>query len=321
MSKPDNEKQDPPLFIVYANLLLLNTPHQLYSLIERIESEGFRFQDSPIFNEVFAGFQKPEPSIYLMLKKVVDQIIYFANRDYASAKRLMENIRAHNRYELNPDLGSYEVAFEAVFGYEEHYCIDFEGRETPGDWCVCHCAQHSPDMKEGQRSDLFFGKDRIRCYECEQIFLLKILDRITDGIPFSQINGIQQLFDVVYNTTIPDVKIEANNISKSNRWKSIFDWRNGNVWNVGPDKSQPYKHVFNQLIRSFIAYDLLEFLENDDRRKIIKCEFCSKYSVKDRASKIGVKTFCSTECKNRYWTEQRKENKYFTLYMREYRLL
>jgi hypothetical protein len=75
------------------------------------------------------------------------------------------------------------IAFEAVHGYRDGYC---ESNVTPSS---CFISKHF------LADELFIGPNRLKCYQCAQLSLIKILDEIVGGKEYSKSGGKYMLLD------------------------------------------------------------------------------------------------------------------------------
>ncbi len=131
--------------------------------------------------------------------------------------------------------------------------------------------------------ELFRGPERIKCYECEQLYFIKLLDQIIEGKELGEITGLLGFLnagvkeitrDVVFSKAKPGAPFKQ-------KLDTQIKWRNPIgvpiAFTSGPDNNHPYKHIFNDFFRSIIVFSLAEFLHNNDRRQLKTCFLCNKY--------------------------------------------
>ena len=322
-------KMQEPLFITYANNSLVENPHNFYKIIKRIDNEMRGDQDTFTRNEP-DGIrmiipEEPQMLAGPILKEIVDLIIYLGD-DLGYADAILRNKKAwlkQRRFDSSPDYINHKVAFNASFGYDDFYCIDRyhdDGIEQPEGWYVSRCASHAPNMKHLVDFKLYEGYDRIKCYACEQLFFIEILKQIINGVEYDEIPEFSPFLETTLKWTTQKVVFTKNQAKTKPFKKGIskqFKWINPlndvfTEWKKGPDEEHPYKHVFNEFLRTFIAYSLENFLTTNDRRKIKKCHRCDKFFTQNKLyTNQKYCSICSSISKMS--KERRKE------YQRKYR--
>lgn len=271
------------LFTSYANLSLRNNPKELELFFQ-------------VLNKYFS-FEMPA-SINL-----ASTIIYFA-----SAEGKISPLKTPPHIGYGP--GELQVAFEAVYGYRDGYCM-YNEHQPPG-WKIS--VFESECVLPGRHAlidrELFrvpdWQQNRLKCFECEQFYLIAVLKEIIEGKDFSEIIGLEEFLnggiDHKHEKLALGLPIDGGIIGKGfyNEFGKLAQ---------GPDEVYPYKHLFNRFIRSIIAYDLSDFLDDDERnRNRIKCcSQCNIFYISETATKRDP-TFCEPKCRYDYHNEKRKQN-------------
>lgn len=284
------------LFTSYANLSLRNNPKDLKLLYQ-------------VLNEYFS-FKMPAS-----IESMIIHIIYFAS---AEGNISPLKTHPHSGYES----GALQVAFEAVYGYRDEYCM-FNEHQPPG-WkisvfeslCVLPGRHALIDRELFRVPD--WQQNRLRCFECEQLYLIAVLKEIVEGKDVSEIIGLEEFLnggiDHKREKVSLGLPIDGGIIGKGfyNEWGKLAQ---------GPDEVYPYKHLFNRFIRSIIAYDLRVYLDDNlkNRNKIKYCSKCNLFYISETSAKRSL-NFCCDKCREAYHNEKRKQDEYynkFRIYKRE----
>jgi len=303
-------KMTEPLFITYSNNSLRKEPRNFYKIIDKIDDEivkqNILFKRTQFELELARDLpipHNPREQIGNILKQVVKNILDFCN-DYG---RSVEIFRRHGSA-INT-----EVAFQACFGWEDFYCLDpyiQDGKKHPEGWFTNRCAEYAPNMKQLVDFELYTCEDKLKCYECEQLFFVKILEQINDGVEYDEIPEFLNFLETVNKWGSREILFTEHkkqespfkkNISEKFRW--ISPLKDSNTWSKGPNDKYPYKHTFNEYLRSFIAYSLENFLLSEDRRKINKCEACNHFYIKKTLRKN--ERFCCDKCRMAHHNQKR----------------
>jgi len=331
-----------PLFITYANNSLKEDPRNFYKIIKKIDDEfckeSITLKRSELHKELFLGFSPL--SIESILRQIINTILTLDN-DYKRAKNILINKKYDDeqRYGLeftNPETVVYEVAFEAVFGYEDFYCItpcddDINKKSFPfseqldDHLYIDSCAEYAPRFKSllfknPGDSDLFMSRHRITCYECEQLFFIEILKQIIDGTEYDKIPGFLSFLKTVEKWSVREIVFNESgkkknpfkkNISEEYRWINPLN-KYGN-WRKGPNQNYPYKHIFNEFLRSIIALSLGDFLVFNDRRLLAICklqEECNNFFIRANLRKDEEGDYYCKFCcdKHRWKNDNRKQS-------------
>jgi hypothetical protein len=198
----------------------------------------------------------------------------------------------------NISAGFFQIALQTISGYDNGFCEDENG-------CIHNV------RKDFLGADRFTEPDRIKCYECDQLFLRYMLKGITKGKEYSNI-GYGSLESLLagahrnFSSQVLPVDAPSKFHFKENLKPFISYLPQLDNW-------EEYKEAFRSIfIDDIIAYSLCEFLLNNDRRKLKLCEQCDKFFV---ASKVDARIkFCSNcSPKSKMSKKRRRE------YQRKYR--
>lgn len=283
-----------PLFISYANLSLRNGP-KAFGILRflYILKRQFPFQLPPYFYEI------------------IRHIFYFASLPNIHFAQTALTCLKNNLLIRDTDLpGGLDIAFEAIYGYQDHYCMNFKGE--PLKWFDSLCALYSPGRHALIEAELFQGPDdrpgRLKCFECEQLYLKGVLDQIIEGKEFSEIFGLREFLQCAVNYQQGNIAVADRKIAINNFWGGLITLAPQIRYEEGPDRDYPYKHVFNEFVRSIIAYSLGDTLFNDSK-EIKRCSYCDKYFLKIRRK--DDLNFCRDKCRYAYHNKEKIESGYF----------
>lgn len=288
------------IFLTYANASLRNNPKNLSMIFEVID-QHLSFNYSSIFpgapeilSPIVGGSPITSINPSILVGEVIYYIIYFANHpDMRWAEGAFESLSKSTSITL-PRRGTLEIAFEAAYAFRDGYCME-EEEEFP-EWYHSSCLT-IPERKELiQRDDLFWIQEehpnRIKCYECDQLYFRNVLKLVVDGNAFKEIPG----FGAFMNRGIL-LPVDG-------------------IFRPGPDPEFPYRHVFNEFLRGIIAYSLNSFLDNNDRRLLRLCKTCNVFYLNKT---IRKSYFCSDRCRINWHNEYRIKTGKSREYKREQR--
>jgi hypothetical protein len=294
-------------FITYANNIFYKKENNIFKIFESIKSN--------LKNE----FQADQ------LKKEFELIFEYS----ANTENALKVYKSKYRYQL---------AYGAVFSFKHGFCEDVDaGKDYPGDKGNSCKEIFGTDYKNVLTANNLKKDVRLNCHECRQFQFINTLDQIIAGEKYSEIlfgnirvkneTYQQRVFNSIFNSCYNFI-IKNNSLTKDDKIISIDDniclpllWAERSDFDFSENS---YRHRFNRFIESIVGYSLIEFLKNHDRRRLIKCDWCGKYQIKQRVAqknKINKNTFCSIECGKALHDKQKKETKYMTEYMKEYRNL
>ncbi len=163
-----------------------------------------------------------------------------------------------------------QMTFSAAHGYVDGYC------EKKCIW------RSSRRKKLGE--DLFKGKRRLKCIECEQISFKIMLSEICDGKKLGQTD---------LNCFLARIQITTRFYASEQSLKTSTDVI-----------TRPYfidkdlKDKFREFLASIVSYDFATFLMQGDRnrKRLKKCIHCGNFFISKTARK---NKYCSDKCLRR----------------------
>ena len=290
------------LFLAYANHSFRESSENLRTVFEAILEHVS--PDPPEYEGI-----KVEPlgDLRTRTKQLVDEIIYFASlKDAKFAEKRLKTER-----KKQPLLADH--AFEIVYGYRTDSC---EG-------CIWI----------GKNPGLFKQKGlvdttEINCLECAQLTFICVLLNIVEGKeykdmmlrdPFKMDERVKNIYndiargerefmvgdayragrsfldllETVHDNVVIKTVIRNNQL----RRETMFDMRG-----LLPNEFSRYthytpRHRFELFLNSVMGFSLVEFLLNNDRRKLKRCAYCGQFFV---AKDIRRQRCSSPECEKTY---------------------
>jgi len=280
------------IFLDYANCSLSENTDALYDIYELIS------QYISIPSEIKS---ETKLSIYLLSK--------FARFDsFAEANAYLQEHKSKSKMlpSKYPNL-ILESTFSYVFGFKEGYCNN-----------VCPSFGGVEKINALSKKQ-FEGKNRIKCYQCDQQYVRYILNEILKGTSFSKIAGFTNFITngrLLFRSGLVVQKARKNKLFNEIIEKEIIYDPLSQLLSLG---------IF---IGAVVSYSLGNFLVKWDSRKknplflrLKKCVHCGNFKIGNRITPREANTFCSIKCRDLFHREVRKESKYHTEYMREYRKL
>lgn len=257
------------IFLVYANTPLRGKPQNLLTITRTID-EYLRMANP--WHLVGHKDSPPEIAPFALHGEIINWIIYFARKNCDEAQAVLADMTLARP---QPEL---EIAFEAVHGYDDFYCLD--DYEEPPEWYVSRC------LTLPQRTILVpqIFSERLLCLECEQLYFQAVLRHLAEG---ELIEDILEVF-----------------INQSMFFAPMYDVLNGLTWKTGPDFPEyPYKNVFNNYLRSIIAFCFHDFLTNHDVKLLRICQQCNKFYIAKGGRKQS--RFCCDSCRYEWHNKKR----------------
>jgi len=214
---------------------------------------------------------------------------------------------------LPPELNFFQqaainTAFEAIYGYRDDYCESscfYGGRRKRWEY------------------DIFTGATRINCLECEQLEFVEILEQIINGYDYLEMYEFKSL--ITSGRDWIKTIVSLFNSGGETDIKEITVLQFPEVLGL---EAPTVKGAFTGYLRIIMAYSLSKFLmqRKNNRLRLRQCAWCGKFDVSGKARpRINPKTkepflaFCGgTSCKDHYYRDRRKEEKYSTADMRDY---
>lgn len=276
------------VFLTYANIPLRNNPKNLWEIFRKIdkhlslpspwilaETRGSSVAGAPPLTSI-------KPS--LIMNEVINYLIYFAGHpSLAFAETALKSLSKSLPHLKN---GTLEIAFEAVYGFRDAYCIDAGGQ--PSGWHSSSCLT-IPDRKSLIEDDSIWGPEdhpnRIKCYECDQLYFRGALKLVVEGVIFDKIPGFKAFMN-------QNIFLAPPIDSRYGGWN----------WKPGPDPEFPYKHILSDFLRGIIAASLNHYLENNDLQLIKLCKNCNNFFV---TKTKRVSWFCSDDCRTIWHNKDR----------------
>lgn len=280
------------IFLTYANNSLRDNPKIFYKIIEYFKSlEFIEIEDYKLFSSL-SGEESKSGFMAGIIKYFVELV---ECEDLQTAIKIRKTEKFIEN-EMVIDAEFFQIAYQAVFGYADGYC---EGKHG------C-CYNYRPFILGVEQ---FTGPDRIKCYECDQLFFRYMLEGIVKGKEYSEISELVMFLGnahisftprVFPNTTASKSPFKENLEKKIRYIPTFFD-------------AEEYKLAFRAIfIKDIVGYSLCEFLLNNDRRKLKKCDKCENFFVASRVDD-RIKYCGSCSPKSKMSKEERKA------YQRKYR--
>lgn len=283
------------IFLVYANNSLRDNPEILYDIIK-----SFTNLESIEVDLKWVSSASGETSKIGCLTAIIKYFVELVKCD-----DLQTAIKMRDTQRYIDDM-HFQTAFQAVFGYADGYCEDEAG---------CGYNNQRQNALEFNR---FNGPERIKCYECDQLFFRHMLDGIVKGKEYFEIDELPNLLmnaNHHFNKRVLIVSSSSDSPFKETLQEKIIYIP---IFTPGGNNKLSFRNIF---LWDIVAYSLCGFLFKNDRRKLKKCDWCSKFAVGKRLKVEGKNSFCSTNCKEAFHRDRRKKEKYHTRYMKEYRKL
>ena len=278
------------IFLTYANNSLKEKPEKLLDMVKEFENQGFEF-----------GWMDEE-----RLYRIANIFRILVNR--IDDKRVH---RIHNKKPSTPFKYrriDFEIAYDGIYRSENGYCEKCFENLTRTHWLGF---------------DLFKGNNPLRCFECDQLFFKKILTCIVEGKEYAEIGpnecpaaGLPNALLNTYNEFAKSVSIVPDSI-KSPFKQTMKEGTFYNCYSLHQYEEASnggfVKGLFTRVFfYSFAMYSLVEFLLNNDRRKLKLCDECKKFFI---AKKVDTRIKFCPECspKSKMNREERRN------YMRQRR--
>ncbi len=272
------------IFLIYVNNSLKEKPEKLLDMVKEFEKQGFEF----------AWMDKER------LYRIANLFRGLVNRIDDKRVHRIHNKKPRTRFRYRRI--DFEIAYDGIYRSENGYCQEecferFERRAWLG-------------------TELFMGKNRLRCFECDQLFFKKILTGITEGIEYSEIGpsecpaaGLPNALLNTYNEFSKSVSIVPNfsNLSFKETMKegTFYNCHSLHQYEEASDGGF-VKTLFTRVFfYSFAIYSLVEFLLHNDRRKLKLCDECTKFYI---SKTIRPSRFCSDKCRLAWNNRKRIES-------------
>ena len=235
------------LFLIYANHSLKEEPTKLKDVFDEfrsIENIFFDHTTSKHFEKILSYF----PDI---VKK--DDFTDASARAFLSDGDISEK--------------DFKIVFESIYGYRDGYCSS-----------GCRC---SKERRSVILDEKFSGPNRLKCFECDQVFFRHILTEIVSGREYLEIGpnmALERLLNHAYQH-YQNVVVATPGSQSLEEMTFFFP---GALYS----KTVNYKEMFSELFfKSIVAYSLTGFLLHNDRLKLKRCKKCKKFFVAKKADK------------------------------------
>lgn len=286
------------IILTYANTPLKGTPKNLCKTYNALFHNDPLFTPDWYWNQDIISFKT---NLYIALSKVNDpssfdlyayEVLHtFAEKNFPGIPYPFNAPREHVKWFLNDDNNSSESRanqfYESLFqGELENARKEVFGYSLEVYECPCN-EWH----KKLINSKLLKGPNRLKCYECDQVCFVHMLNSITSGKSYKEIADFNVL---------PEGYRECKSFNLS---------VNGNNKELHPiaylyTGGSKFPGIFNGLISSL----LVEFLSDHDfnRKRFKRCPYCKQFFIaNDAKRKICYSPKCFSEYKRLYKQYQR----------------
>lgn len=257
-----------PFFIEYAKADFRKSPENLLEVVRALDDEEFRIKAAP------ARFES-------MASRIIDLVKH--NKPDAF-NELQKKYTAEGEHSFN--VIPFEAAVDAVYRYRGGYC---ENRCTDG-----------KQRRETLGLELFSGSNRLRCFECEQLYFKAILNSVSQGENLEHITGFSNLMGRGQTAL---ERVEYIYLDQGELKRAItYNWTDPQGLGSSRSIMNLEKGYFNDALAGFVWQSLCSFLLEGDRRNIKKCSVCDLFFI----AKNRKKETCSDPCEKRYNTLRKR---------------
>jgi hypothetical protein len=292
------------IFPLYANCNLETEPSLFPKIVEVFREIPKGFHDISRAKQARRSRSLEQPPFQVFLDIGLKDHInilcwYFADLLKCGTLNKAREIRKEKESRNgSSDQRLFEIAFEAVHGYRNGFC------ETG-----CPYREY---RKSKFGIEKFSGSDRLKCFECDQLFFKQILKEIVEGKEYLDI-GPDRALERLISGSCRNFRrsINAFTISNDNRYFSqeIFEFTFF-VPAKAIFKNSGFKNGFRELfLEQFVAFSLTEFLLTNNRKKIKLCPYCKKFFIAtDLRRKKCYEEACNREYERLKKQEQREDD-------------
>lgn len=254
-----------PIFIKYANVPLKEDPRYL----------------NQIASLVYSYFSTPDEIKTTVALSIEFLEKFSAYRNPQEAEEYLKNLRLNS--------SSSALILESTFSYAHGYLEDY---------CNGMCPSNGGIEKwKALGAIRLEGPDRLRCFECDQEYVIYVLSGIVKGKEYSDIIGfsnfIAQAKNFVKTCTVIEQKVKSSPFKEGLR--TIPMW-----------ESSTALLSLQLFLNGAISYLLGEFLINNDRRKLKKCPFCLEFFIADDIRRQRCK---KDECRKEYERQKKRKQR------------
>jgi len=267
------------VFITYANNPLKGNPENLHKIFAEIKKNA----------EI--DINGAEEAI-----KLICELATYNDPDIALKLR-PQRVNQYYDHQEYRNITSFDFAADAVYGYRNGYC------------------ERGCYLKEFAREILpieyFEIPNRITCCECAQLCFIDTIEKIINGEELSEIEAFKFIISLPdkYLQTESEVKIvktpQESPYREILKRETSFSGNFSDAIQIDKDDCDSHS-TFNFYLLAVNAECLIDFLINDARGKLKRCQFCNKIFVASKNAKnFKYCKICSR--KNRMTKEQRNE--------------
>lgn len=278
------------IFLTYANNSFMDNPKNL----------------KKVFNEIWPVIDSMRGQ--QMVKKIINDVIYYhlSKETYLDIYKTLEKFKR----DCN-DWCPRTISFAAVYGYLNNSCEQFCRKY--GRYCYDVMIKQKNSVKD----------ERLKCVECEQIAFVNMLSEIASGKPYRDTMRKHVLTQKDIDQGIwisKEITLEPGMEVPIALYGDLF-WMIQNAYSCVQDRAsligdiiekscyisaekyllineresyEDLRDKFNDFIRSIIGYSLVEFLINNDRRKLKRCKDCNLFFI---SKTVRESKYCSDKCR------------------------
>lgn len=280
------------LFLTYANKSFRDNPKNL----------------KKVFYEIWSLVDRKVA--HVTTKLIIDYVInyYLSKKTYLDLYKTLKKSRRGRK-----DFSEHTaIAFAAVYGYLGNDCEQICRSDQR--YCYDVMIKHKNSVKN----------ERLKCIECEQLAFVNILSEIALGksywdtvrqhaltqaeidqgiwiskttilkpgmeIPDTQHGDLYWMMQNAYSCILCRASMKGDDIIEKSYCLSVEK----HFFIHGGEQYIDLRHKFNDFIRSVVGYSLAEFLINNDRRKLKKCEECNLFFI---SKTVRQSKYCSDKCR------------------------
>jgi hypothetical protein len=200
-------------------------------------------------------------------------------------------------------LAVYDMAYQSVYGHE---LLRGKGIRCDENW--------RKNTLEVLGEESFNGPNKLKCYECDQLYLVHVLREIIRGREYDEINNLEYMLwitneHVVYHG---DIEISVNKSKKKSPFRTALIREMGVRFPINLlMEARDFFTDFGQFPSYRVSllggaiYSLFEFLNKNDRRKLKFCDKCNKFFI---SKTIRSSKFCSEKCRLSWHNRRRIES-------------
>jgi len=266
-------------FLKYANLSFRDDPESLYLIVKQINDD---YSLIPALETWGVGH---------LAKRVMTIAKYNDPEVIKKIEKRIKKQKMESREEAHM-LSLLYIASGIVFGYQDGYCEN-----------ECFWRGYSREIID---HSLFTQPDHIKCFQCEQVRFTKILEGVIEGKEYKDIVGFE---DLLYNSQkyfkreISIRTAENNKFKQDLKERLIFQPQlsNDELWK--PKEKEISMRLWKNVFDSFTGNSLINFLLNNDRRKLKRCSYCNDFFIAKNIRRGEIKE------KTRYSEQETKKKK------------